>query len=165
MIRLIMRGNYSMEGPTWQTVTSETKDLIKKLLVVNPKDRLTIEQALQHEVFHAQRFTRQDGELLCIVHEDVDEENAQDTQNETKEIGNVKLLSICFSFCTLGGAAKLIVYKQSSLRSQFAKKPNFYRFSTSILHERCSLRLQNSNFHGFCPSIFSKCSSLRSQKI
>ena len=84
MIRLIMRGNYSMEGPTWQTVTSETKDLIKKLLVVNPKDRLTIEQALQHEVFHAQRFTRQDGELLCIVHEDVDEENAQDTQNDTK---------------------------------------------------------------------------------
>ena len=106
MIRLIMRGNYSMEGPTWQTVTSETKDLIKKLLVVNPKDRLTIEQALQHEVFHAQRFTRQDGELLCIVHEDVDEENAQDTQNDTKEIGNVKLLTICFSFCTLGGAAK-----------------------------------------------------------
>ena len=86
MIRLIMRGNYSMEGPTWQTVTSETKDLIKKLLVVNPKDRLTIEQALQHEVFHAQRFTRQDGELLCIVHEDVDEENAQDTQNDTKEV-------------------------------------------------------------------------------
>ena len=33
-------------------------------------------------------------------------------------IGNVKLLSICFSFCTLGGAAKLFVYKQSSLPSK-----------------------------------------------
>ena len=29
--------------------------------------------------------------------------------------------SIWFSFCTLGGASKLFVYKQSSLRSQFAK--------------------------------------------
>ena len=36
-------------------------------------------------------------------------------------IGNVKLLSIWFSFCTLGGASKLFVYKQSSLRSQYAK--------------------------------------------
>ena len=71
MIRLIMRGNYSMEGPAWKSVTAETKDLIRKLLVVNPKERLTIEQALQHEVFHAQRFTRVAGELLCVVHEEV----------------------------------------------------------------------------------------------
>lgn len=75
MIRLIMRGNYSMEGPAWKSVTAETKDLIRKLLVVNPKDRLTIEQALQHEVFHAQRFTRVAGELLCVVHEEVLDEN------------------------------------------------------------------------------------------
>ena len=37
-------------------------------------------------------------------------------------IGNVKLLSIRFSFCTLGGASKLFVYKQSSPRSKFAQK-------------------------------------------
>ena len=36
-------------------------------------------------------------------------------------IGNVKLLSIWFSFCTLGGASKLFDYKQSSLRLQFEK--------------------------------------------
>ena len=36
-------------------------------------------------------------------------------------IGNDILLSICFLFCTLGGASKLFVYKQSSLRSQFVK--------------------------------------------
>ena len=36
-------------------------------------------------------------------------------------IGNVQLLSLWFSFCTLGSASKLSVYKQSSLRSQLAK--------------------------------------------
>ena len=70
MIRMIMRGTYSMDGPAWTNVTTETKDLIRRLLVVNPKDRLTVQEALDHEVFHAQRFTRVDGELLCIVHED-----------------------------------------------------------------------------------------------
>ena len=88
MIRLIMRGNYSMEGPAWNSVTSETKDLIKRLLVVNPKDRLTIEQALDHEVFHAQRFTRVDGELLCIVHEDHDD-NSDTTDNVDNVVGLV----------------------------------------------------------------------------
>ena len=56
--------------------------------------------------------------------------NAHELQNatfrlllreETREIGNVQLLSIWFSFCTLDGASKLIVYKQSSPCSQFAK--------------------------------------------
>ena len=43
---------------------------------------------------------------------------------ETTEwvIGNVQLfVHLTFSFCTLGGASKLFVYKQSSLHSQFAK--------------------------------------------
>ena len=37
-------------------------------------------------------------------------------------IGNVQpFVNLTFSFCTLGGASKLFVYKQSSLRSRFAK--------------------------------------------
>ncbi len=66
MIRLIMRGTYRMDSPAWSAITTETKDLIRKLLVVDPKKRLTIEEALNHEVFHAQRFTRMGGELVCV---------------------------------------------------------------------------------------------------
>lgn len=77
-----MKGQYKMEGPAWSNVTSETKDLIRRLLVVNPKERLTIKEALEHEVFHAQRFIRVGGELLCIITEDEDKE----TEDEDKEI-------------------------------------------------------------------------------
>lgn len=66
MIRLIMRGDYRMDGPAWSTITAETKDLITRLLVVDPKKRLTIKEALQHEVFHAQRFTRIGGTLVSM---------------------------------------------------------------------------------------------------
>ena len=77
-------------------------------------------------------------------------------KNNIPIIGNVKLLSIRFSFCTLGGASKLFVYKQSSASLEIRKKKsNFYRFSTSIFHKRCSLRSQIANY-GFCNSIFSK---------
>lgn len=89
MIRMIMRGQYSMDGPAWNSVTSETKDLIKRLLVVNPLERLTVEQALDHEVFHAQRFTRIDGELLCIVHES-DKDDNDVTDNGPVKVTNNK---------------------------------------------------------------------------
>ena len=58
-------------------------------------------------------------------------------------IGNVEFSSRWFSFCTLGGASKMFVYKQSSLALR--KKSNFYRFSTSIFHKLCSLRSQKSS--------------------
>ena len=114
-----MRGNYSMEGPTWQTVTSETKDLIKKLLVVNPKDRLTIEQALQHEVFHAQRFTRQDGELLCIVHEDINDNTDNDTiEEEVKEVKSERKFAIS-SIVPIMSSKKRFLSKEIILKRPF----------------------------------------------
>ena len=64
-------------------------------------------------------------------------------------IGNVKLLSIWFSFCTLGGASNLI-----SIDYQLQLSTNVARFAR-----------RNLIFYGFCTLIFSKCSSLRSQKI
>ena len=88
MIRLIMKGSYSMEGPAWTSITAETKDLIRKLLIVNPKERLTIEQALQHEVFNAQRFIRIGGELLCVVHEDVTEDDAEENDPNDNKVEN-----------------------------------------------------------------------------
>ena len=93
MIRLIMRGTYSMDGPAWSSVTAETKDLIRKLLVVNPKERLTIEQALQHEVFHAERFTRVGGQLFCVITEEVSDEDVESDADQTRDTNDNRVES------------------------------------------------------------------------
>ncbi|KAL1502702.1 hypothetical protein ABEB36_007809 [Hypothenemus hampei] len=61
MLRNIMEGKYSFSSPEWADVSESPKDLIRKLLVVDPKERISINQALKHEFFqsvklHTSRF-------------------------------------------------------------------------------------------------------------
>ena len=44
----IRKGEYDFPSPYWDGVTEEAKDLVSKLLVVNPSDRLTAQQTLNH---------------------------------------------------------------------------------------------------------------------
>jgi serine/threonine protein kinase len=48
MYRRILAASYEFHPENWSEVSAEAKDLIRKLLVVNPNDRLTAAQALQH---------------------------------------------------------------------------------------------------------------------
>ncbi|CAL7944260.1 unnamed protein product [Xylocopa violacea] len=52
MLRNIMEGKYSFTSPEWADITEAPKDLIRKLLVVDPKKRISISEALQHSFFH-----------------------------------------------------------------------------------------------------------------
>lgn len=47
----IMAGQYEFHSPYWDNISNEAKDLIKKLLVVNPKQRLTAKEAMEHDWF------------------------------------------------------------------------------------------------------------------
>ncbi|KAH7822669.1 putative CAMK/CAMK1 protein kinase [Monocercomonoides exilis] len=47
----IQSGKYEFISPYWDTISAEAKDLISKLLVVDPKKRLTAEQAVSHPWF------------------------------------------------------------------------------------------------------------------
>ncbi|KAK7871745.1 hypothetical protein R5R35_014017 [Gryllus longicercus] len=51
MLRNIMEGKYSFTSPEWADITEPPKDLIRKLLVVDPKQRITIKEALEHPFF------------------------------------------------------------------------------------------------------------------
>ncbi|XP_031787649.1 phosphorylase b kinase gamma catalytic chain, skeletal muscle/heart isoform isoform X2 [Nasonia vitripennis] len=52
MLRNIMEGKYSFTSPEWADITEAPKDLISKLLVVDPTKRISIKEALEHSFFH-----------------------------------------------------------------------------------------------------------------
>ena len=44
----ILSASISFDTPLWRATSPEAKDLISRLVVVDPSQRLTVEQALQH---------------------------------------------------------------------------------------------------------------------
>ncbi|XP_063388479.1 phosphorylase b kinase gamma catalytic chain, liver/testis isoform isoform X3 [Cydia fagiglandana] len=52
MLRNIMEGKYSFTSPEWADISDDPKDLIRRLLVVEPSQRLPIEDALSHPFFN-----------------------------------------------------------------------------------------------------------------
>lgn len=48
MIDKIMRVNYHFDAPVWQTLGENAKDFCSKLLLLDPKERMTAETALKH---------------------------------------------------------------------------------------------------------------------
>ena len=48
MIDLIMRGKAYFDGAAWAKISTEGKDFVQKLLVVDPKERMTATDALHH---------------------------------------------------------------------------------------------------------------------
>lgn len=51
MLRAIMEGKYSFHNPEWDDISDAPKDLISRLLVVDPSKRLTADEALEHPFF------------------------------------------------------------------------------------------------------------------
>jgi serine/threonine protein kinase len=43
-----VRGLYRIEGPEWDVVSDEAKDLVKRMLIVDPLERITTDEILKH---------------------------------------------------------------------------------------------------------------------
>ncbi|KAG1672665.1 Phosphorylase b kinase gamma catalytic chain, skeletal muscle/heart isoform [Nymphon striatum] len=65
MMRNIMAGKYQFSSPEWDNITDESKDLISKLLIVEPRKRLTASQALKHAFFQVKVQPHIFG-ILCV---------------------------------------------------------------------------------------------------
>jgi len=53
MIRQIMEANFSFTSSEWKDITDTPKDLITKMLTVQPEERLTISECLDHDFFRS----------------------------------------------------------------------------------------------------------------
>ncbi|XP_038591735.1 phosphorylase b kinase gamma catalytic chain, liver/testis isoform [Micropterus salmoides] len=62
MLRMIMEGRYQFSSPEWDDRSDTVKDLISRLLVVEPAVRLTAEQALAHPFFR--QYQKEDVRLF-----------------------------------------------------------------------------------------------------
>ena len=58
LVKQIKTGRYSFPSKHWSSVTSDAKDLIRKLLTVNPQDRISLKDALQHPWFQDPKLIR-----------------------------------------------------------------------------------------------------------
>uniref|UniRef100_A0A3B4ZIP9 phosphorylase kinase n=1 Tax=Stegastes partitus TaxID=144197 RepID=A0A3B4ZIP9_9TELE len=51
MLRMILAGKYDFSSPEWEDRSDTVKDLISRMLVVDPKQRYTASEALSHSFF------------------------------------------------------------------------------------------------------------------
>ena len=63
MFEKIKRAEYSFEALSWQGVSAEAKDLITKLLVADPEQRLTGEQIMSHPWILGQTQSVNDSDI------------------------------------------------------------------------------------------------------
>lgn len=63
MLRNIMEGKYSFTSPEWADISEDPKDLIRKCLVVEPENRITVKEALKHPFFTTTLFEQDIGPL------------------------------------------------------------------------------------------------------
>jgi calcium-dependent protein kinase len=49
LLRKVSKGQYSLEGSYWKKISQSAKDLVIKMLEINPSKRLSAEESLKHE--------------------------------------------------------------------------------------------------------------------
>jgi calcium/calmodulin-dependent protein kinase I len=52
----ILNGRYEFPSPFWDTISEDAKDLIRKLLVVDPEKRLSAQEILNHPWLNSQNL-------------------------------------------------------------------------------------------------------------
>jgi len=63
----ISEGKYSMKHKEWDSVSDEAKDLVTKMLEMNPKKRLSAQKCLNHEWFEiAEKLKGEEGDALDL---------------------------------------------------------------------------------------------------
>lgn len=58
MAQLILSGSYTFNGKVWGRISKQAKDLINKMLTIDPEERVSIDQVLSHEWINKVKFSK-----------------------------------------------------------------------------------------------------------
>lgn len=77
----VRRGYFTFEGPDWAMRSAQSKDLIKQLLIMIPKKRLTVDDALAHPwiVHEGEVVDPHSKRIVCAWAHRVKDPGAHDT--------------------------------------------------------------------------------------
>ncbi|GMH55722.1 hypothetical protein TrRE_jg10048 [Triparma retinervis] len=67
LFKIIKRGEYDFPEPYWDDVSEEAKDLISKLLIVDPKKRYTAAQVFEHPWMASENQTKEGKPLVHFI--------------------------------------------------------------------------------------------------
>jgi len=67
LFKIIKRGEYDFPSPYWDDVSESAKDLIKKLLVVDPKERYTASQVFEHPWMAPENKDKEGNPLVHFI--------------------------------------------------------------------------------------------------
>ncbi len=72
ILKLVKKGHYSFKPErVWNGVSSEAKDFVRKLLVINPEERMTAKQALGHSWLSRRRETLMTAENSAEISDEI----------------------------------------------------------------------------------------------
>uniref|UniRef100_A0A672NTM3 calcium/calmodulin-dependent protein kinase n=1 Tax=Sinocyclocheilus grahami TaxID=75366 RepID=A0A672NTM3_SINGR len=167
----IKAGAYDFPSPEWDTVTPEAKDLINKMLTINPAKRITAAEALKHP-WICQRST-----VASMMHR-------QETVECLKKFNARRKLKVrntesLFShkkvryYLNYLFACIFVLFQESSesanttIEDEDIKgtvEPNT-DFNCTVLHKATSTRIICTLFHSFFPPSLPLCALARKQEI
>lgn len=70
VVAKVLLGQYDFDGPEWENISDQAKDFIRQLLVVEPDQRLTAQEAIRHQ-FIAGANCRASSDGLSVVDEEL----------------------------------------------------------------------------------------------
>uniref|UniRef100_A0A8C2CNP8 calcium/calmodulin-dependent protein kinase n=1 Tax=Cyprinus carpio TaxID=7962 RepID=A0A8C2CNP8_CYPCA len=151
----IKAGAYDFPSPEWDTVTPEAKDLINKMLTINPAKRITAAEALKHP-WICQRST-----VASMMHR-------QETVECLKKFNARRKLKLCLSaysfaqfftfffFSLCGSARKQEIIKVTELLIEAINNGDFEAYTkicdpglTSFEPEALGNLVEGTEFHRF----------------
>ena len=100
MVDAIMRASYDLNKPYWEGISEDAKDMVAKLLVVDPKKRMNATNALQHAWLSKEFQACHRAPPQSVAAATVEGLLAYKNTSELKKIAlNVSKYSICVIFC------------------------------------------------------------------